>query len=56
MAARGELPMQPVRVDAHGTQLIGYSLSGFGDLSYVSDEAFERAAKAEKKLRKKGPK
>jgi hypothetical protein len=25
-------------------QLIGYSLSGFGDLSYVSDETYERAA------------
>jgi hypothetical protein len=24
-------------------QLIGYSLSGFGDLSYVSDETFEAA-------------
>ena len=24
-------------------QLIGYSLSGFGDLSYVSDETYERA-------------
>lgn len=25
-------------------QLIGYSLSGFGDLSYVSDETYEAAA------------
>lgn len=25
-------------------QLIGYSLSGFGDLSYVSDETYEKAA------------
>lgn len=25
-------------------QLIGYSLSGFGDLSYVDDEDYERAA------------
>lgn len=25
-------------------QLIGYSLGGFGSLSYVSDEAYERAA------------
>ena len=25
-------------------QLIGYSLSGFGDLSYVSDETYERAS------------
>jgi hypothetical protein len=24
-------------------QLIGYSLSGFGELSYVSDETYERA-------------
>ncbi len=27
-------------------QLIGYSRSGFGDLSYVSDEAYEAATKA----------
>jgi hypothetical protein len=26
-------------------QLIGYSLSGYGDLSYVTDEAYERAEK-----------
>lgn len=26
-------------------QLIGYSLSGFGELSYVSDETFNRAAR-----------
>jgi hypothetical protein len=25
-------------------QLIGYSLSGFGELSYVSDETYEKAA------------
>ncbi len=25
-------------------QLTGYSLSGFGDLDYVSDETYERAA------------
>jgi hypothetical protein len=25
-------------------QLIGYSLSGFSDLSYVSDETYDRAA------------
>ena len=25
-------------------QLIGYSLDGFGELSYVSDETYERAA------------
>jgi hypothetical protein len=25
-------------------QLIGYSLCGFGELSYVSDETYERAA------------
>ena len=25
-------------------QLIGYSVSGYGELSYVSDESFERAA------------
>lgn len=28
-------------------QLIGYSLSGFGDLSYVSDEVYEKAASQE---------
>jgi hypothetical protein len=27
------------------TQLIGYSLSGFSELSYVTDEAYETAAK-----------
>lgn len=27
-------------------QLIGYSVSGFGDLSYVSDETFDKASKA----------
>jgi hypothetical protein len=27
-------------------QLIGYSLSGFGELSYVSDEAYDSAAEA----------
>lgn len=28
-------------------QLIGYSLCGFGDLGYVSNETYERAAKQE---------
>lgn len=27
-------------------QLIGYSLSGFGELSYVSDETYDRAQKS----------
>lgn len=27
-------------------QLIGYSLSGFGELSYVSDETYERAERS----------
>lgn len=27
-------------------QLIGYSLSGFGELSYVSDETYDRAHKS----------
>lgn len=43
----------------HFAQLIGYSVSGFGDLSYVSDHVFDKAqAKAEKliKKRKKGRK
>ena len=30
---------------AQFAQLIGYSLSGFGDLDYVSDEIYETAAK-----------
>lgn len=30
----------------HFAQLIGYSLGGFGDLSYVSDETYDRAAAA----------
>ena len=30
---------------AQFAQLIGYSLSGFGDLSYVSDEMYQRAAR-----------
>jgi hypothetical protein len=28
----------------HFAQLIGYSLDGFGELSYVSDESYEQAA------------
>jgi hypothetical protein len=28
-------------------QLIGYSLDGFGELSYVSDEVYDEAAKLE---------
>lgn len=27
----------------HLAQLIGYSVSGYGDLSYVSDETYEKA-------------
>lgn len=27
----------------HFAQLIGYSVSGFGDLSYVDDETYEQA-------------
>lgn len=30
----------------HFAQLIGYSVQGFGELSYVSDEAFEAAQSA----------
>ena len=33
-------------------QLIGYSISGFGELSYVSDEAYNKADAKVKKLRK----
>ncbi len=29
----------------HFAQLIGYSLCGFGELSYVSDETYEKAEK-----------
>lgn len=36
-------------------QLIGYSLSGWGDLSYVSDEAYEKASKAAEALPKDIP-
>lgn len=31
-------------------QLIGYSLSGYSELSYVTDKAYERAAKAAPKI------
>jgi len=34
-------------------QLIGYSVCGFGELSYVSDEAWARAKRAEKRLLRK---
>ena len=34
-------------------QLIGYSVSGYGELSYVNDEAWAEAAKAERALLKK---
>jgi hypothetical protein len=35
-------------------QLIGYSLAGWGDLSYVSDEAYERASKSAEALKAVG--
>lgn len=31
-------------------QLIGYSMCGFGELSYVTDETYERAAEMEEKM------
>lgn len=34
-------------------QLIGYSLGGFGELSYVSDETFNKAAKQAAKRKSK---
>ena len=34
-------------------QLIGYSVSGFGDLSYVSDATYAKAAKQVRQLRVK---
>ena len=37
---------------AQFAQLIGYSLSGYGELSYVSNEAFEAASAAEQALMK----
>jgi hypothetical protein len=37
----------------HFAQLIGYSISGFGELSYVSDETYSAADKALTKLVKK---
>ena len=33
-------------------QLIGYSFDGWGDLSYVSDETWKRAARARSKVKK----
>lgn len=36
-------------------QLIGYSLSGYGDLSYVSDEAYTAASDAVRGFLKKQP-
>lgn len=34
-------------------QLIGYSISGYGELSYVSDESYDKANAAADKLRTK---
>jgi hypothetical protein len=34
----------PADVQAHFAQLIGYSVSSYGDLPYVSDALFDRAA------------
>ena len=36
-------------------QLIGYSVSGFGELPYVRDETYEKARAAAEKLRRKTP-
>lgn len=33
-------------------QLIGYSVSGFGELGYTSDEVYNKAERAAKKLEK----
>jgi len=43
------LAILPFSKDDHAqfAQLIGYSVCGFGDLSYVDDETFERATKDE---------
>ncbi len=38
---------------AQFAQLIGYSLSGYGELPYVSNESFQAAANAEAKLNRK---
>ena len=37
-------------------QLIGYSLCGFGDLDYVSDETYERAEEQELVQTRRAPK
>lgn len=38
---------------AQFAQLIGYSVSGFGELGYVSDAVYDQAAKAADKLWRK---
>lgn len=47
-----ELAMMPFDNEDHEqlAQLIGYSVSGYGDLSYVSHESYTEAVRAEKKL------
>ncbi|ROF70398.1 hypothetical protein BL144_00021030 [Klebsiella pneumoniae] len=43
-----EIALDEYTADEHMqlAQLIGYSLSGYGTLSYVTDESYERAAAA----------
>ena len=43
MNAIALLPCIPPWARAQFAQLIGYSLSGYGELSYVSDDLYERA-------------
>lgn len=40
LTARGQFPKED---EEQLAQLLGYSLSGFGDLSYVSEETYQRA-------------
>ena len=49
---RNQLAMMPFDQEDREqfAQLIGYSISGFGELSYVSDEAYELAAAESNKL------
>ncbi len=48
---RRDIPDASMREDwEQFAQLIGYSVSGFGTLRYVSDKAFAAAMKAETKL------
>ncbi len=53
--ALNEIAVMPFTQDDREqfAQLIGYSVSGFGDLSYVRDATYEKAAKASRRLLRK---